>query len=163
MVKKCSVKGCRSGYALKKREEGETEVGKAVYVNVFHFPSDPDLKHRWIQFTARAEWKPTEHSGICVHHFEEKYLKRSKRVTLNYEMNTVPTIITNPELLSKPSLQPSINTSFRKPPTKRKYDQTEQFKKRHSIKCIEDLNESFCPAGYVFKQMEERVIPLFIF
>ena len=78
-------------------------------------------------------------------------------------MNPVPTIITNPELLSKPSLQSSITTSFRKRPTKRNYehqllDQTETFKKRHSIKCIEDLNESFCPVGYVFKQMEESVL-----
>ena len=113
-------------------------------MNVFSFPVDPSLKHRWIQFTNRAQWEPTEHSGICIYHFDEKYLIRSKRVTLNYKINPVPTIITNPELLSRPS----SNTSFRKPPTKRKYehpllvlDQTEEFKKLDSINCFEELNE----------------------
>ena len=130
MVKKCSVVGCRSGYARRKDDQ---DGSKPVYVNVFGFPDNPDLKHRWIQFTTRAHWEPTEHSGICINHFEEKYIIRNKRITLNYKANPLPTIITNTHLLSKPSLQP-VSTSFRKPPPKRKYehpllDQTAEFRK----------------------------------
>ena len=108
--------------------------------------------------------KPTEHAGKCIHHFEEKYLIRNKRVTLNYKMSPIPTIITNSELLSKPSLQPYTATaSFRKPPSKRKYehpllDQTAEFKQRDSINYIEELNESFSPAGFSFKKMDDFVL-----
>ena len=150
---------------LVRKETGEEDdtVSKIVYVNVFSFPVDPPLKRRWIQFTNRAQWEPTEHSGICIYHFDEKYLIRSKRVTLNYKINPVPTIITNPELLSKPSLQASSNTSFRKPPTKRKYehpllDQTEEFKKLDLINCFEDLSESFSPVEFLFKKMDDSVL-----
>ena len=70
-------------------------------------------------------------------------------------MNHVPTIITNQEILSKPSLLPSA-APLRSPPTKRKYehpllDQTE-FRKHDVINCVEQLNESFCPAGFSLKK-----------
>ena len=96
MGKKCSMVGCRSGYA----RYGDGNKFK----NVFSFPDNPDLNTRWIQFVNHAQWKPTEHSGICIDHFEEQFLKRGIRVTLNYKMYPVSTIIINHEILSKPSL-----------------------------------------------------------
>ena len=74
---------------------------------------------------------------ICIDHFEEEYLKRGKRVALNYSKNPIPTIITNTEILSKPSLIPSF-IPLRKPPTIRQFshpslDETEYFKKQNVI------------------------------
>ena len=65
--------------------------------NIFHFWIDvhdnPELRQRWIRFINRADWKPTKHSRICENHFEEKFLRRDKRLRLvSKELNPVPTI-----------------------------------------------------------------------
>ena len=92
---------------------------------------------------------------ICIDHFEEEYLKRGKRVTLNYSKNPIPTIITNTEIL-------------RKPPTIRQFthpslDETEYFKKQDVIHSLEDLNKSFCPAEYSFRKMIYHVLYIHVF
>ena len=68
-------------------------------------------------------------------------------------MNPVPTIFTNQEILSKPSVTP-----LRRPPNKRKYehpllDQTAEFIK-HNLQ----LKEIFCPAGFSFKIKQNYVL-----
>ena len=46
MVNKCCDVGCRSDY---KGEE---------IVPVISFPSDEDIKNRWIMFVNRKDWQP---------------------------------------------------------------------------------------------------------
>ena len=112
-------------------------------------------------------WNPVGNSVICIDHFEREYLKRGKRVTLNYSKNPIQTIITNTEILSKPSLIPSF-IPLRKPPTIRQFihpslDETEYFKKQDVIHSLEDLNESFCPAVYSFRKMNNHVWYIHVF
>ena len=109
MGRKCAVVGCRGGYLKRKRNEGTEDESAAVAV--FSFPNNPELKSGWIKFVNRADWVVTENSGICVHHFEEKHLKRGKRITLIND--PIPTL--NSASNGKPSLLPII-TPIRKPP-----------------------------------------------
>ena len=61
MVNKCCVVGCHSNY---KRKE--------------IFPSDEDIKNRWIKFVNRKNWQPTSSAAICIKHFEGKVLKKGE-------------------------------------------------------------------------------------
>ena len=168
MPKKCCVVGCRSNYK-RKIEECSSNSNHVTYKTVFSFPDSNqlDLRNCWIKFVNRADWSPTENSVICIDHFEDKYLKRGKRITLNYCENPIPTIITNQNILSKPSLIQSTS-ALRKPPAVRIYshpflDETYDFRKHDTIKSIIDLNESFCPAGFSFKLVDNRVLFLRIY
>ena len=147
---------------------------------MFGFPDDIDFSQRWKRFANRIEIEDpcssaadkddlcageaskteAETSGICIDHFEEKYIKRGeKRVDLIYNANPVPTIHTSKKILSQPSVIPSL-TIPRKAPTKRKYehpllDQAEKFIKLDKISCLEDLNNSFSPEGYSFQKIDD--------
>lgn len=157
MGKKCSVVGCRSGYSKRKHDDD----GDCGRITVFGFPSNPELKCRWVRFVNRVDCVLTENSGICRLHFEEKYLKRGKRITLPLVNNPVPTIILNKEIISKPSLLPT-STPLRKPPTPRLFthpllDQTSAFKKVDKITSIEQLNETSSPDDFTFQKINNIV------
>ena len=64
MVNKFCVVGCRSNY-----KEEET-------VPAFSFPSDEDIKNRWIKFVNRKDWQSTSSIVICIKHFEGKFLRK---------------------------------------------------------------------------------------
>ena len=85
MPRKCSAAGCRTGYAKTKKEtKGESNK------STFQFPVDnPELLAKWKVF-ANIE-NPRAHSSLCEEHFEERYLKRGKRTTLDWKNNPVPT------------------------------------------------------------------------
>ena len=59
MVNKCYVVGCRSNY------KGEK------IVPVFSFPSDEDIKNRWIKFVNRKDCPPTSSAVICIKHLRQ--------------------------------------------------------------------------------------------
>ena len=83
MVNKCCVVGCRSNY---KGEE---------IVPVFSFPSDEDIKNRWVKFVSRKDGQPTSSAVICIKHFEDKFLKKGeheKRFRLIKTLKPIPTI-----------------------------------------------------------------------
>ena len=83
MVNKFCVVGCRSNY------KGEETVP------VFSFPSDEDIRNRWIKFVNRKDWQPTSSAVICIKHFESKFLKKGeheKRFKLIKTLKPIPTI-----------------------------------------------------------------------
>ena len=150
MPRKCIVEGCRSGYKTTK-EEKAAGLGKYIKNTVFGFPNELDLSCRWKRFAKKTDEKPStstddekpsvQTNGICINHFEEKYIKRGNgRNELEYDMLPIPTIHTSSKILAKPSLQPNILVP-RKPPTKRPYkhpllDETPAF--------IHKARSSFC-------------------
>ena len=85
MPEKCCVVACRSGY--KKKKIDDTEEG-FITKTVFNFPAEVDLCSLWIKFISRNNWKPSIFSGVCIDHFEEKFIKRGKRNTLDFTKKT---------------------------------------------------------------------------
>ena len=167
MVNKCVVIGCRSGYESQKKyynrhkDNSESSVEKDSKVTIFSFPLDkPDLNQRWIKFVNRKDWKPTSYSGICIKHFENKYIKIGKRARLLYELLPIPTISGNSDGVPL-SLQPTPSLPLRKPPKKRSIATTnnemESFRANDKIKDFTCVNESMCPFGFSFMKCEGYV------
>ena len=76
-------------------------------------------------FTNRADWEPTEHLVLCELYFEEKFLIKGERTTLNWNLYSVPTKHSE-EFRTLPSVLPTTSTSP-KAPTKRNF-QEDQWK-----------------------------------
>ena len=73
----------------------------------FLFPlKNVELNKQWIRFVERRDWIATKHSMLYELHFEEKYLRRAEKCTLQWSMNPVP-IVYPQKLLSKPSSLPT--------------------------------------------------------
>ncbi|XP_045489069.1 uncharacterized protein LOC110997796 isoform X2 [Pieris rapae] len=68
----CSVLGCKS------RSE------RKLHEITFHlFPSNPDIKIKWLEATGRKNWHPTKFSRICSLHFHgASFVYRGKKVQL---------------------------------------------------------------------------------
>ena len=138
MVNKCCVVGCRSNY---KGEE---------IVPVFSFPSDEDIKNRWIKFVNRKDWQPTSSAVICIKHFEGKFLKKGehkKRFRLIKTLKSIPTIY-----LASTKTSSTYKVCLpRKFPKKRVFqDQYDKFKRNNNIISLESITESDCPQGYLY-------------
>ena len=81
-MNKCCLKYCKSG------------------ASGFAFPRQenfPDLSKKWIEFVNDPDFKPSVHSGICIEHFDGKYVKIGKRNHLIWDNLPIPTIHTNVE------------------------------------------------------------------
>ena len=147
MVNKCCVVGCRSNY---KGEE---------IVPVFSFPSDEDIKNRWIKFVNRKDWQPTSSAVICIKHFEGKFLKKGeheKRFRLIKTLKPIPTIY---PASTKTSSTYKVSLT-RKSPKKRVFqeDQYDEFKRNNNIIGLESITESDCPQGYLYAKYEDHVV-----
>ena len=166
MPRKCLVDGCRSGWKTTKAEKA-AGLGEYIKSTVFGFPPEASLYRKWIKFVNRdditPDEKPAETSGVCIKHFEEKYLKRGKnRTDLKLELMPIPTIHTTPEILEKPSLKPNV-TLPRKPPTKHQYehpllDETPAFIKQDQVLSLEDLTSQCAPAGFSHQHIGGKVV-----
>ena len=107
MVNKCVAFGCSTGY----ENTGEK-------ISTFSFPHDkPDLIQKWLKFVNRADWVPTKHSVLCMKHFEERFIVKGKRNTLNWSLHPVPNILSE-KIRNRPSLLPTTS-ELRKPPKRR--------------------------------------------
>ena len=143
MVNTCSVVGCKTNY---KKQQGDN-IQFPEKGHVFYFPERrPDLKAKWGKFINRKSWEPHKSAGICLHHFDLKFIKVGQRTTLKWELDPVPTIYPDNIL---PSLLPTP-TTFRKPPTQRSIipDEMIQYLENDEIKDFSDISESCCPQGY---------------
>ena len=59
----------------------------------FHFPlKNAELNKKWIRFVIKRDWLAMKHSVMCELYFEEKYLRRDEKCTLQLSMNPVPTV-----------------------------------------------------------------------
>ena len=138
MVNKCCLHYCKSG------------------ANGFAFPSkenNPVLRSKWIQFVSESNFVPSQHSRVCIEHFEEKYIKFGKRNHLKWQMLPIPTIHTNDEYdksVSPSSL--SVPKTPRRGPRKRIFqkDQMGDFLEKDRIKDFDSLSESDCLPGFTF-------------
>ena len=147
MVNKCAAPKCTSGYTSNKKKLAR-----------FYFPlKNPELNEKWVRFVNRKDWEPTKHTVLCKLHFEEKYLRRRQKCTLEWVMNPVPTIH-SPDLLSTPSSLPTKQTS-RNPPRKRTFqeDELSEFKKKDTI-TFNDLDSSTAPVGFQYNKFDICVL-----
>ena len=149
MVNKCVVFGCTSGYLSNADKK----------IPAFTFPhGKPELLEKWTKFVNRVNWTPSKNSVICMKHFEEEFILKGLRKTLNWSLNPLPTIHSD-IVKNKQSLIPTID-SIRKPPKRRKMQEDElpNFISMDTIKNFEDLEEvKCCPSGFHFKKTDEYV------
>ena len=77
---------------------------------VFSFPDGSELQNKWVRFVNQEYFIPIRHNGICIKHFDSKYLVHGdKRATLNRHLQPVPTIYNGDlleEFVKKPSVLP---------------------------------------------------------
>ena len=120
MVNKCAAPKCISGYISNEKKQ----------IEKFYFPlKNAELNKQSIRFVSRRDLLPRKHSMVCELHFEEKYLRRGEKCTLQQSMNPVPTVYPQ-QLLSRPSLLPTQQT-IRSFPRKRSFpDELSTFQQR---------------------------------
>ena len=59
----------------------------------FHFPlKNAELNKHSIRFVSKRDWVATKHSMLCELYFEEKYLRRCEKSTLQWLINPVPNV-----------------------------------------------------------------------
>ena len=146
MVNQCCLPYCKSG------------------ANGFKFPNaenHPELREKWIKFVSQVNFKPSEHTRICIEHFEEQYIKFGKRNHLIWESLPIPTIHTN-EKYDK-NVSPSSLTVPKPPrraPRKRIFqeDQMGPFLEKDRIKDFDSLSEADCLPGFTFIKENNIVI-----
>ena len=71
MVVACCAFGCKNRHG---------KPGTKFY----RFPTDPDLKAKWLAVIKREKWEPTEYSRICSEHFitgKSAYYARFMHIT----------------------------------------------------------------------------------
>ncbi|XP_065682418.1 uncharacterized protein LOC136095597 [Hydra vulgaris] len=151
MVNTCALVYCKTGY---KKSENQIDVIPEKY-SLFGFPeNNPDLFKQWVAFVNQKLWKPSNNSAICAKHFDEKYLKIGKIVTLVWNLNPFPTIYCLAEKIP-PSVY-STTSKTRKPPSVRhplnNQDNSSIFIEKDEIHCLNDLN-NFSLEGYQLKIM----------
>ncbi|XP_037293105.1 zinc finger protein 267 [Manduca sexta] len=62
MVCYCCVKGCKNNTNIKKKDPN--------YMVSFHaFPTNPELRIKWLRAIGRPKWDPPSHTRICSVHF----------------------------------------------------------------------------------------------
>ncbi|XP_049876033.1 zinc finger protein 135-like isoform X2 [Pectinophora gossypiella] len=63
----CCVKGCGNKNDILKKDPNST-------VSFHKFPTNPELKKKWLQAIGRPNWKPPNHARICSAHFSADQL-----------------------------------------------------------------------------------------
>ena len=144
MVSKCAAPKFTSGYASNEKKQ----------MAKFHFPlKNAELNKQRIRFVNRRDWLATV---LCELHFEEKYLRRAEKCTLQWSMISIPTVYLQ-KLLSKASSLPTRQTT-RSLPRKRFFsEELLTFQQRHIIRNFQDLNESVASADFQFEELDNCV------
>lgn len=65
-------------------------VQNNIYYN-YRFPSEPDIKKKWIETTGKKNWFPTKCSRICSVHFNEGSFKKTNKFR-RLTTTAIPTI-----------------------------------------------------------------------
>ena len=82
MVNKFAAPKCASGYVSNEKKPSAK----------FHFSLKiAQLNKQWIHFVSKRDWLATKLSVMCELCFEEKYLRRGEKCTLQCSMNPLPT------------------------------------------------------------------------
>lgn len=107
MPQKCCVPGCKSNYSSQE------------YVSVFTFPSDPDLKEKWIQQIGRKDYVVNKNSVVCAKHFQPHFV-----VTVDCVKRDDGTLLCVPRAKPKlqndafPTIFPHVSSSSSESPKK---------------------------------------------
>lgn len=66
---------------------------------MIRFPSNPEMKKKWLLQIKRPKWTPNSHSVICSEHFKDHYFISAPDERSRLAREAFPTIF-NPENLS---------------------------------------------------------------
>jgi len=163
MVYKCSAYGCKSGY--------DSQVADNTVT--FHtFPSDPEIRDKWIRANPRDDFVPTKYSRLCSLHFQPSDFihvrsdtnhRRLKTLSENLQrgylkQDAVPSIFPNaPEYLSTPGRTPrttrKATSGSRREDEARKLDELEE-----SFRASDDVS-SLSLADISTKLAQETSLP----
>lgn len=72
MPSRCCVPGCTNNYGTSKKDSN---------VSVFSFPKDQERRNHWLKCIHRECFVPSDHSVVCIDHFEEKFIIRIDTAT----------------------------------------------------------------------------------
>eukprot|EP00102_Acyrthosiphon_pisum_P006714 XP_003240276.1 PREDICTED: THAP domain-containing protein 2-like [Acyrthosiphon pisum] len=115
MPRSCCVVGCKTGYKSNH---------STIKVSTFSFPTDENLKKKWINKIPRKDLIATKNSVVCASHFTDEQIIRTwtsgvgdKQVCINLKYpklkeDAIPCIFPGPKYLSNPQTK-------RKSPRKR--------------------------------------------
>lgn len=53
------------------------------YMPTFKFPNDDRRRQQWLDAIPRDNFVPSTYSGVCIKHFEERFIERDARVYHN--------------------------------------------------------------------------------
>lgn len=70
MPSRCCVPGCKNNYDKTKKVVGNKSV--------FLFPKEAERRDLWLKRINRKNFVVTEHSVVCIDHFDEKFIIRDK-------------------------------------------------------------------------------------
>ena len=148
MVKSCAVVDCRTN---ERHQSGKvlTITNREV---VFKFPDrekKPELFKAWVRFINRPNFNVTKNSGICLNHFNEKFIKVGQRKTLRWELDPEPSVYDVPML---PSVAPTPVSKRKKPKDRSSPDEIKQFTENDIIRSFADITTDMCPQGFTFEQ-----------
>ena len=118
-------------------------------MSTFRFLLDKaDLLLKWQQFVNRSNRSVTKNSVICLKHFEDKFLLRTK---LNWKLSPIPSIHTH-EAQKDHQLCAShrLCVSLLKSELFKKMNEHYSilFNKKDRIDSVDDLSEHHSPPGY---------------
>lgn len=92
-------------YGCNNRKKKTEDVGRTIS---FHrFPTDPNLREKWIRAIRRDNWQPSNHSRICSDHFKESEYDLSSPFRKYLNKDAVPSVIRT----FPPHLQASTSNS----------------------------------------------------
>ena len=115
MPETCCVPNCRGNYK-------RTRENPAERVSVFKFPTDVELRSKWIKHIPRKDWTVTDKSVVCEKHFASHFIVRiDTAVRADGSILSVPRI--HPKLTrdAYPSIFPDTPSYFStEPPVKRR-------------------------------------------
>lgn len=111
MGRKCSVPLCKSNYDNSEK------------ISTFCFPSDPELRNKWLSNIKRKDFVITKNSSVCIKHFSNSDLitetetsrgdrKKQRKINLQRPKphpSAVPTVFPDYPQHSQPSSTPSTS------------------------------------------------------
>ena len=114
----------------------------------------------WEKFVCRDGWKPSANSVICEFHFEDRLIRKSKRWTLKWKLNPMPTMLTDEMKAMPQSVQPTPAAPPRKPPAKRTYqeDEINAFLSQDIIGDFSELNSTHAPPGFQCTKSDNSIV-----
>ena len=125
----CCVEGCTGGW-----------INGAFHA--FRFKLCSDVYAKWVAFVNKRNWAPSN-AVICFEHFEDKYIIRGERWTLNWSLLPVPTKFP-PKTLKRKTLNDINFDSYR-------------VNDKNGVN-FDDLDSKYGPDGFEFRKQHDHVL-----